>query len=525
LTYDMSTPMIISYYGQTKAFTSTEIQNGTFDAWLTQVYSNHLTSPCATVLAQQTATTSTNLTTNVVQNIMNLTTIASVASINLDIGGNVNNGSAPKDSKKDEDDKNNKNNQTQNSGQNGQSTNQGSGENVSTTTGQQPNSTAGNSGNPVSPNPNQGGTPGNTNQGGTPATSTNPGSSQSNNPGSNPGSSTPANGTGNTGSSDPASGNANPGSANPSGNTGSSSAGNNSGASTGNNGGNGNAGGNNGGSQQGGSTGQGSETNKGENSGTTGSGNGQQQNSEQGNHGDEKIQGAKEEQNKVTSQQTAKTTSRARTTTQKPAILVTGDIVGLQQTRDTSNDARATVSYTRVKGDGSASLGVSADYMVNARISNVTLMRSWIKANDKGHKHINLVSGGLSVQPGAWSSTGMYIRVNSLKRFTAIYGAAGSYGYLFKEPMISTLAIGGFMYKGIMAKKIEATVIMAGVYSPYTKYYTETWWTNRPIVIPFFNLNYKVTKTFGMGITGGGTYLAGQNVLNYQVLLGAKLIL
>lgn len=163
--------------------------------------------------------------------------------------------------------------------------------------------------------------------------------------------------------------------------------------------------------------------------------------------------------------------------------------------------------------------------MVNARISNVTLMRSWIKANDKGHKHINLVSGGFSVQPGAWSSTGMFIRVNSLKRFTAIYGAAGSYGYLFKEPMISTLAIGGFMYKGIMAKKIEATVIMAGVYSPYTKYYTETWWVNRPIVIPFFNLNYKVTKTFGMGITGGGTYLAGQNVLNYQVLLGAKLIL
>jgi hypothetical protein len=163
--------------------------------------------------------------------------------------------------------------------------------------------------------------------------------------------------------------------------------------------------------------------------------------------------------------------------------------------------------------------------MVNARISNVTLMRSWIKANDKGNKHINLVSGGFSVQPGAWSSTGMFIRVNSLKRFTAIYGAAGSYGYLFKEPMISTLAIGGFMYKGIMAKKIEATVIMAGVYSPYTKYYTESWWVNKPIVIPFFNLNYKITKTFGLGLTGGGTYLAGQNILNYQVLLGAKLIL
>jgi hypothetical protein len=34
-----------------------------------------------------------------------------------------------------------------------------------------------------------------------------------------------------------------------------------------------------------------------------------------------------------------------------------------------------------------------------------------------------------------------------------------------------------------------------------------------------------MTKTFGLGITGGGTYIAGQNILNYQMLLGAKLLL
>jgi len=28
-----------------------------------------------------------------------------------------------------------------------------------------------------------------------------------------------------------------------------------------------------------------------------------------------------------------------------------------------------------------------------------------------------------------------------------------------------------------------------------------------------------------MGLTGGTTYMAGQNVINYQVLMGAKLIL
>jgi hypothetical protein len=81
------------------------------------------------------------------------------------------------------------------------------------------------------------------------------------------------------------------------------------------------------------------------------------------------------------------------------------------------------------------------------------------------------------------------------------------------------------MYKGKLTKKIDATVIAAGIYSPYTKYYTESIFESRPFVIPFLNLNYKMTKTFGFGLTGGGTYIAGQNVLNYQVLLGAKLIL
>jgi hypothetical protein len=45
-----------------------------------------------------------------------------------------------------------------------------------------------------------------------------------------------------------------------------------------------------------------------------------------------------------------------------------------------------------------------------------------------------------------------------------------------------------------------------------------------PLIVPFINVNYKMTKTFGIGLTGGTTYMAGENVINYQVLLGAKLI-
>ena len=163
--------------------------------------------------------------------------------------------------------------------------------------------------------------------------------------------------------------------------------------------------------------------------------------------------------------------------------------------------------------------------MINAKIGNISCVRSWIGANSKGVKHINVISDGLSLMPNAISNTALFVRVNSVKNFTALYGAAGTYGKLYGETMISTITIGGFMYKGKLTKHIDATIIAAGIYSPYSKYYTESIFKAKPIIIPFFNFTYKMTKTFGIGITGGGTYVANQDILNFQILMGAKLLL
>ena len=286
------------------------------------------------------------------------------------------------------------------------------------------------------------------------------------------------------------------------------------------------------GSNSGGNNNGSSSNNNGGSSGGGGNGNSGGSNSEGGDKGGsetdkptEEQSQAQEEQQNSNSQQTSKSANKAKTQVAKPAILVTGDIVGLQTKSDGSQDARGTMSFTRVKGDGSASLGLSADYMINAKIANITAVRSWIGQNDKGNKHINVVSLGVTALPKSFTSTGMFIRVNSVKNFTGLYGAAGSYGSLYQEEIISTMLIGGFMYKGKITQSLYATIIAAGVYVPYQKFYTESWFESSPVVVPFLNLNYKMTKTFGVGLTAGGTYIAGQDVLNYQVLLGAKLIL
>ena len=428
---DMSAPIVISYYGQIKTFTYGELSDGTFDAWINNIYVKYQsTSPCQGVLTTTTTTTSTNQVSNIIGNVTNLLSLdlssitgGVTGGVGNNIGGTTNSGSGSITNNKKKNDNNNNSNSgsiDNSSTNNGSNSNQGTGEN------------GGNS------SENQGGSNGS-------------------------GGGTVGNGSNNNGSS----------------------SGSNSGSGSGNN-----------------------------NSGET---------PKEEKPNDQQIEDTKTEQQKTQSASTAKAAGRAKAETQKPAILVTGDIVGVQTRADGSQDARGTMSFTRVKGDGTASIGFSADYMVNAKIGNLSAIRSWIGTNKNGHKHINVASVGLGILPKSTTANALLIRVNSIKSFTALYGVSGTYGQLFGEELISTIAIGGFMYKGKIGKAVDATIIMAGIYSPYSKFYTESIFDAKPIIIPFLNLNYKLTKTFGIGLTGGGTYIAGQDILNFQILMGAKL--
>ena len=443
---DMSSPIIISDYGQVKAFSYAELQDGTFDLWLNNTYANYkTTAPCAGVLTTTTTTTSTNTVMGLVNNVMTLNSLTSLdlSSTSLgsstSVGGTTTSGTSGVSVKTKNEKSNDKsggdgsNNTTSNSGNTSSSGDQSSGQgSVGSSEGQ-----IGNNGN---------------------------GSNNGNSEGS---------GSSNSGSSSGSGSNSSSGSS---------------------------------GNGSGGGTGSGTSTDKKPEEKTP-----------------EQVEEQKTETQKAGGGTTAKAAAKGKVETQKPAILVTGDIVGIQTARSDKQDARGTMSFTRVKGDGTASIGLSADYMVNARIGNVSGIKSWIGTNQKGNKHINVLSAGLGLMPKSYTTSLLFVRVNSLKNFTALYGAAGSYGQLFNQEIISSMIIGGFMYKGQLSKHLDATIIAAAVYAPYTKYYTESLFEAQPIIVPFLNLNYSITKTFKFGLTGGGTYIANQDIVNYQILMGGKL--
>ena len=96
IVYDMSAPIVVAYYGQTKAFTYADMQNGVFESWLNGVYSQFASQPCQGILTSTTTTSTTNLTTNIVNSVLNLgsiTSISSVGSVGTNIGGNTSSGS------------------------------------------------------------------------------------------------------------------------------------------------------------------------------------------------------------------------------------------------------------------------------------------------------------------------------------------------------------------------------------------------------------------------------------------------
>jgi hypothetical protein len=440
---DMNSPIVISYYGQVKNFSYTELQDGTFDVWLNSTYTNYrTTAPCQGVFTTTTTTTSTTTITSLVNNVMNLNSLTSLDLSSTSLGSSTSVGSTTSSGTTGTN--NNKNGSSNNkagrNGDNNSTSNAGS------------NSSSGD---------------------------------QSSGQGSNTSSEGQVNGNGNNNGNSEGSGSSSNGN-----NSGSSSSSSSSSGSSGSNGG----------------SGSGSPTDKKPEEKTP-----------------EKIEEQKSETQQAGGSASAKSAAKGKVETQKPAILVTGDIVGVQTVKDQAQDARATMSFTRVKGDGTASIGFAADYMVNAKIGNFNGIRSWMGVNKKGNKHINVLSAGINLMPKSYNGSLLFVRVNSLKNFTALYGAAGSYGQLFEEEVISTLLIGGFMYKGQLTKHIDATVIAASVYAPYTKYYTESLFKSQPIIVPFLNINYSLTKSFKFGLTAGGTYIANQDIVNYQVLMGGKL--
>lgn len=463
----------VTYYGQVGTFASSDFNNGNFLAWLNQTSGTNAGRPCDQATTQAVNQTNMAITNNIISTLTNITSISTMAaglSANVasasagSLGNTVSNGSTGDGSGNGGSRRNNRGGSGGNNSSSSSSGSTGSTSSGSTNTGSSGSSSAGSG-------------------------STSTGSSGSTGSGSTGGSGTTGSGS---------NGSTNTGGSGSTGGTGTTTgtAGTGQSTSSGGSGGTANSVSNATEAASGGSSGtsnsvsNAAESTSGEGSSSGGSG---------GKNGNK---------------------NRART----GALIGTGDIVAVQSTEEGEREQfRFTMSMTKANTKNTFARGFLGNFTTQVNNSNVTIYGAWTLPKSKT-TIIAANSSMLDLQRDFFNTTTLL----ASKRFTKLSimgGANFTAGKIGETGFQNLSAVGGGFYMFNVGKKITSTLLVLGVYSPFTQFYEGNWWSSGVLIVPFSSWDYSITKKFKFNVSFSGTYELNKNMLNYQLLTGGKVML
>jgi hypothetical protein len=213
--------------------------------------------------------------------------------------------------------------------------------------------------------------------------------------------------------------------------------------------------------------------------------------------------------------------SRARVGT----LIGTGDIVAIRSAEDQAqkDQFRFTMSMTKSNTKNTFAKGFLGNFTTSINNSNVTFYGAW---NKKSATLIFANSSMINFQRDFFNTTTL-LGSKRIKKLSLMGGANFTMGKLGETPFNNLSAVGGgfYMFTPGQKKKITGTILLLGVYSPFTQFYEGRWWDSGLLVVPFSSWDYSITKKFKYNISFSGTYEWNKSVLNYQILTGGKILL
>jgi len=503
----------VTYYGQVGTFSNADFSNGNFISWLNQTSGANAGKPCDQATTQAVTATNLIVTNNIISTLTNITSVSMMAaslssnvagSVGGNLGNTVNNGSSGDGSGNGSGD--GKKEDKKNNGGNG---NSGSGNNNNSNGSSGSNGNNQSSGSTGSTN-NQGNGSSNNNGGNTTGSSGNTGSGNTGSgSGSGQGSGNPASGSGGSGSGSGSSTQGGGSSTQPPvGNTGSTGSTGTGGNGNTNGGGTGSAGG------PGNTTETGGATQSSSSSGSGGTANSVSNAAEATSSGSSSSGGSGGGSSKNGDK------NRART----GALIGTGDIVAVRSAEEGEKDQfKFTMSMTKSNTKNTFARGFLGNFTTQINNSNITFYGAWTLPKSKT-TIIAANSSMINPDRDFFNTTTLL----SSKRFTKLSLMAGlnfTAGAIGETGFQNLSAVGGGFYMFNAGKKITGTLLVLGVYSPFTQFYEGNWWSSGLLVVPFSSWDYSVTKKFKFNISFSGTYEMNKNMLNYQVLTGGKVML
>jgi hypothetical protein len=499
-----SNSVAVTYYNQIRVFSEADFSNGTFDAWASSVFNSYSqVSPCAGIGTTTVVSLTQNTAMTMISIMGSLTTISDALGSVNSLGGltaSVTSGSGGSDGSKGS----NNSKKTKSNDAGGQGTSQSTGSSNSSGGSSQSTGSTSTSGQGSSSTT---GSTGSSTQSSTGTPQSQSGSTQ-----------------GGSSSSQPTvSGGSTSGSSSSGSNSGSSTTGSGSSSST--------SGSSSGGSTNGSSSGSSSSTD-GSSSGSGSGGSSAGSGSSSG--GSTKTEAAAEDKktdalsgsnNAVRSTPTNGTGNSKNGL--KPTVVAGSDLAGFNfKDGDVAFGGKINGNYTSVRYDQRRSHGLLFDYTTAIKGPNITGFYAWMKP-----KRITLLSNTLTIgfegKGSIYNSVafGQMRDIGKSKRLKLVYMASASVGEVYDEAFLGTALIAGGMYDWRVSKKLDLKLMALGVYAPYVSYYNDILLQSPYVILPSIGTNIKVTKNFRFNINWGGAWAINQNVLNYTITIGTRLVL
>ena len=203
------------------------------------------------------------------------------------------------------------------------------------------------------------------------------------------------------------------------------------------------------------------------------------------------------------------------------SLIASGDIVAIANTDQTQN-FRFVGSITHANTRGTRIKGVLFNYTSGVNNLNVTFYKSWINKSKKLNT-VGAQSIMMDFDKNFFSTTTVLESYKVSNKFTGMFGVNFTAGKMGERALLNLSAVAGGHSSFKVSDRVSTSVLVLGVYSPFTQFYEGKWWDAGIIVVPFNSWDLKITKTFKFNVSFTGVYEAGKEFLNYQILTGGKL--
>jgi hypothetical protein len=203
------------------------------------------------------------------------------------------------------------------------------------------------------------------------------------------------------------------------------------------------------------------------------------------------------------------------------SLIASGDIVAIANTNQTQN-FRFVGSITHANTRGTRIKGVLFNFTSGANNLNVTFYKSWVNKSKKLNT-VGAQSIMMDFDKNFFSTTTVLESYKVSNKLTGMFGVNFTAGKMGERSLLNMSAVTGAHTTFKVNDRINTSLLVLGVYSPFTQFYEGKWWDAGIIIVPFNSWDLKITKTFKFNVSFTGVYQTGESFLNYQILTGGKL--